>query len=44
MQLEADDRGRHVVILGELQLVLIDRIDGKDLVVLSTVRIANMRS
>jgi hypothetical protein len=29
MQLEADDRGRNVVIPDELQLVLIDRTDGK---------------
>jgi hypothetical protein len=31
MQFEADDRGRGIVILGELQLVLIDRIDSKDI-------------
>jgi hypothetical protein len=33
MQFEADDRGRHVVVLGELLLVFIDRINGEDVVV-----------
>ena len=32
MQFEADDRGRHIVVLGELQLVLVDRINCKNVV------------
>src|ERR1700687_4919297 len=32
MQLEADDRSRYVVILGELQLVLIDCVHSEDAV------------
>ena len=33
MQLEANDRGRYVVILAELQLVFVDRINREDVAV-----------